>query len=43
MVNNGEDQSDLLLLVDLIKRMLHLDPEQRIKPLEVLQHPFFTH
>ncbi len=43
MVNNGEDQGDLLLLVDLIKRMLHLDPEQRIKPLEVLQHPFFTH
>ncbi|TKS85240.1 Homeodomain-interacting protein kinase 3 [Collichthys lucidus] len=29
------------LLVDLIKRMLHLDPDVRIKPLEVLHHPFF--
>ncbi|KAE8280298.1 Homeodomain-interacting protein kinase 3 [Larimichthys crocea] len=29
------------LLVDLIKRMLHLDPDARIKPLEVLHHPFF--
>ncbi|TKS81230.1 Homeodomain-interacting protein kinase 2 [Collichthys lucidus] len=28
-------------LVDLIKRMLHLDPDLRIKPLEVLRHPFF--
>ncbi|TKS85261.1 Homeodomain-interacting protein kinase 2 [Collichthys lucidus] len=29
------------LLVDLIKRMLHLDPDVLIKPLEVLRHPFF--
>ncbi|TKS88043.1 Homeodomain-interacting protein kinase 2 [Collichthys lucidus] len=29
------------LLADLIKRMLHLDPDLRIKPLEVLRHPFF--
>ncbi|TKS85206.1 Cationic amino acid transporter 2 [Collichthys lucidus] len=29
------------LLVDLIKRMLHFDPDVRIKPLEVLRHPFF--
>ncbi|KAM7381984.1 hypothetical protein PAMA_012718 [Pampus argenteus] len=26
---------------DLVKRMLELDPDHRIKPLEVLQHPFF--
>uniref|UniRef100_A0A3Q3W9X7 Protein kinase domain-containing protein n=1 Tax=Mola mola TaxID=94237 RepID=A0A3Q3W9X7_MOLML len=30
------------ILVDLIKRMLHLNPDERIKPLEVLQHPFFS-
>ncbi len=42
MVNNGEDQRESHLLVDLIKRMLHLDPDERIKPLEVLQHPFIT-
>ncbi|XP_027131748.1 homeodomain-interacting protein kinase 2-like [Larimichthys crocea] len=30
------------LLADLIKRMLHLDPDARIKPLEVLHHPFFS-
>uniref|UniRef100_A0A3Q3W883 Protein kinase domain-containing protein n=1 Tax=Mola mola TaxID=94237 RepID=A0A3Q3W883_MOLML len=30
------------LLVDLIKRMLHLNPDERIKPAEVLQHPFFS-
>ncbi|KAM7381983.1 hypothetical protein PAMA_012717 [Pampus argenteus] len=26
---------------DLVKRMLELDPDHRIQPLEVLQHPFF--
>ncbi len=41
-INRGH-HSDHHLLVDLIKRMLQLDPEQRIKPLEVLQHPFFAH
>ncbi len=40
MVIDGADQSELLL--DLIKRMLHLDPEHGIKPLEVLQHPFIV-
>ncbi|XP_034556038.1 homeodomain-interacting protein kinase 2-like [Notolabrus celidotus] len=34
--------SDHRLLVDLIKRMLPWDQKQRIKPLEVLQHPFLT-
>uniref|UniRef100_A0A8C4EQ99 Protein kinase domain-containing protein n=1 Tax=Dicentrarchus labrax TaxID=13489 RepID=A0A8C4EQ99_DICLA len=37
-----DHQTEQRLLVDLIKRMLELDPEQRIKPLEVLQHPFFA-
>lgn len=30
------------LLVDLIQRMLDLDPDVRIKPLEVLRHPFLN-
>uniref|UniRef100_A0A8P4KKQ1 Protein kinase domain-containing protein n=1 Tax=Dicentrarchus labrax TaxID=13489 RepID=A0A8P4KKQ1_DICLA len=38
----ADHQTEQRLLVDLIKRMLELDPEQRIKPLEVLQHPFFA-
>lgn len=42
MVNDGEDERDCHLLTDLIKRMLQLDPDQRIRPLEVLQHLFFT-
>uniref|UniRef100_A0A671YFE2 Protein kinase domain-containing protein n=1 Tax=Sparus aurata TaxID=8175 RepID=A0A671YFE2_SPAAU len=43
IVSDTEDPSDKRLLLDLIKRMLELDPVQRIKPLEVLQHPFLTH
>ncbi len=42
MGNDGEHQSDQHLFMDLIKRMLHLDPEQRIKPQEVTQHPFLA-
>ncbi len=42
IMTDGEDQTDRCLLKDLIKTMLHLDPDLRIKPLEVLQHPFFT-
>uniref|UniRef100_A0A8P4KPW6 Protein kinase domain-containing protein n=1 Tax=Dicentrarchus labrax TaxID=13489 RepID=A0A8P4KPW6_DICLA len=38
----NDHQTEQRLLADLIKRMLELDPEQRIKPLEVLQHPFFA-
>ncbi|KAE8288511.1 Homeodomain-interacting protein kinase 2 [Larimichthys crocea] len=33
--------NDQVLFMDLIKRLLHLDADPRIKPLEVLQHPFF--
>uniref|UniRef100_A0A3Q3H1X7 Protein kinase domain-containing protein n=1 Tax=Labrus bergylta TaxID=56723 RepID=A0A3Q3H1X7_9LABR len=40
-VNRGHN-SDHGLLVDLIKKMMHLDQDQRIKPQEVLQHPFLT-
>ncbi len=39
---DGDDQSEQCLLLDLIKRMLHLNPKQRIKSLEVLQQPLFT-
>lgn len=37
-----EHKTDVYLLVDLIKKMLCVDAEDRIKPLDVLQHPFFT-
>lgn len=37
---NRENHTGLDLFLDLIQRMLHVDPEKRLKPLEVLQHPF---
>lgn len=37
---NRENQTGLDLFLDLIQKMLHIDPEKRIKPLEVLQHSF---
>ncbi len=37
LVANKEDQMYQSLFLDLIKRMLHLDLDQHIKPLEVLQ------
>lgn len=42
MLMDTTNQSDQLLLVDLIKKMMDLDPERRIKPQEVLQHPFLV-
>uniref|UniRef100_A0A8C4GI58 Protein kinase domain-containing protein n=1 Tax=Dicentrarchus labrax TaxID=13489 RepID=A0A8C4GI58_DICLA len=42
LMMDSDHQTEQRLLVDLIKRMLELDPEQRIKPLEVLRHPFFA-
>lgn len=39
---NRENHTGLDLFLDLIQRMLHIDPEKRIKPLEVLQHSFIT-
>lgn len=38
---NSENQGGLSLFLDLIQRMLDTDPERRITPLEILQHPFF--
>ncbi|CAJ1055042.1 homeodomain-interacting protein kinase 2-like [Xyrichtys novacula] len=35
-------EEDHHLFMDLVKKMLDTDPEQRIKPHEVLQHPFMT-
>lgn len=37
---NRENHTGLDLFLDLIQKMLHTDPEKRIKPLEVLQHSF---
>eukprot|EP00064_Thunnus_orientalis_P007357 superscaffoldBa00000811_g7377 len=43
MVMNRGPQRDQRLLLDLVKKMLQLDADMRIKPLEVLQHPLFNH
>lgn len=40
-VHRGQE-TGLDLFVDLIKRMLHVDPSERITPLEALHHSFFT-
>ncbi|TWW54259.1 Homeodomain-interacting protein kinase 2 [Takifugu flavidus] len=37
-----EHATGLDLFMDLIKNMLQVDPNQRITPMEALQHPFFT-
>lgn len=42
MITNNRPQRDQHLLVDLIKRMLHLDQDLCITPLEVLQHPLYN-
>eukprot|EP00794_Sanderia_malayensis_P018113 gene18113-19922_t len=36
------ERIDRAVFVDLLKKMLDLDPERRIKPAEMLRHPFFT-
>jgi serine/threonine protein kinase len=28
--------------MDLLQRMLHIDPSQRISPSDILKHPFLT-
>ena len=40
MLTDTENQNDQRLLVDLIKRMLTLNPSDRITAQEALQHPF---
>lgn len=42
MLMDSDNQNDQLLLVDLIKKMMDLNPERRIKPQEVLKHPFLV-
>lgn len=37
---NRENHTGLDLFLDLIQGMLHIDPEKRVKPLQVLQHSF---
>mmetsp|Transcript_69590 Transcript_69590/g.220335 ORF Transcript_69590/g.220335 Transcript_69590/m.220335 type:complete len:110 (+) Transcript_69590:40-369(+) len=34
------DKKKVLQLADLLEKMMHLDPDKRIKPTEALQHPF---
>lgn len=43
MVYQGKKQkgSDQELFVDLIRKMLHLDPQQRVTADDALKHPFF--
>ncbi|XP_065070610.1 homeodomain-interacting protein kinase 3-like [Rhopilema esculentum] len=36
------ERIDRAVFVDLLKKMLDLDPGRRIKPAEMLRHPFFT-
>ncbi|KAM7371154.1 hypothetical protein PAMP_010645 [Pampus punctatissimus] len=42
MVMASGYQSNQRLFIDLMKKMLKLDPDHRIKAMEVLQHPFFN-
>eukprot|EP00064_Thunnus_orientalis_P017261 superscaffoldBa00003621_g17341 len=42
IVMNRGPQRDQRLLLDLVNKMLQLDADLRIKPLEVLQHPLFN-
>lgn len=42
MIRHNGHHSGQHLLVDLVKKMMHLDPDQRIQPLEVLRHPLFN-
>jgi len=39
---NMAERVDRSVFVDLLKKMLDLDPSRRIKPADVLRHPFFT-
>uniref|UniRef100_A0A3P9JVH5 Protein kinase domain-containing protein n=1 Tax=Oryzias latipes TaxID=8090 RepID=A0A3P9JVH5_ORYLA len=42
VLNQGQSKKKGRLFVDLLKRMLMVDPRKRISPSEALQHPFFT-
>lgn len=45
MAYQGKNQkgSDQELFVDLIKKMLHLDPQRRVTAEDALKHPFFAY
>ena len=38
--HDGHSQEVYLSFLDLIERMLRFDPQERIRPLEALRHPF---
>jgi len=38
----GHHKENYNHFISLIKGMLHYDPNERIKPMEAIQHPFFT-
>lgn len=40
---NNQKDSDQELFVDLIKKMLHLDPQRRVTAEDALKHPFFAY
>uniref|UniRef100_A0A3P9JEJ5 Protein kinase domain-containing protein n=1 Tax=Oryzias latipes TaxID=8090 RepID=A0A3P9JEJ5_ORYLA len=42
VLNQGQSKKKGRLFVDLLKRMLMVDPRKRISPSEALQHPFFA-
>uniref|UniRef100_A0A3B3HJ51 Protein kinase domain-containing protein n=1 Tax=Oryzias latipes TaxID=8090 RepID=A0A3B3HJ51_ORYLA len=41
-IHGWDAEYNILRFVDLLKRMLMVDPSKRISPSEALQHPFFT-
>ena len=40
--DDDNEPGDVWLFMELLKQMLHLDPEERITPDQVLKHPFIT-
>ena len=38
----GHEISNYEKFIDLVSKMLKCDPQDRIKPMKALQHPFFT-
>ncbi len=41
-ITHAVENDDMLLFVDLLKGMFHLDAEERLTPRQVLEHPFIT-
>ena len=38
----AREEDEYLRFFNLLSRMLELDPQERIKPIQALKHPFFT-